>query len=252
MMKNIKNILLTAIITVLAGVAIKVFDGSGDANPVINAVKEQVSAKMEQMLLGKKSQLSVVNDAKSDENADGNGQKEEMMSESEKGPDMVTIGGITFPMSSGYEIVARESLKNNAEACMITTTWKPREEGHRLILKIDPNAMQGINGMTDEEVGDMLYDYVNALAGVLVKKEGITLENQYKVNFDNNADGSYHPHCYCYMNWKEADGLQMFSYTEAALVNGKIVSGCAISPDEDEMNALSDVYREAVAGATDN
>ena len=55
MMKNIKNILLTAIITVLAGVAIKVFDGSGDANPVINAVKEQVSAKMEQMLLGKKS-----------------------------------------------------------------------------------------------------------------------------------------------------------------------------------------------------
>lgn len=234
-MKNIKNILLTAIITVLAGVAIKVFDGSGDANPVINAVKEQASAKMEQMLLGKKSQLSVVNDAKS---------------ESEKGPDMVTIGGVTFPMSREYEIVARESLKDNAEACMITTTWKPREEGHRLILKIAPNAMQGINGMTDEEIGDMLYDYVNALAGVLVKKEGITLDNQYKVNFDNNADGSYHPHCYCYMNWKEADGLHMFSYTEAALVNGKIVSGCAISPDEDEMNALSDVYREAVAGAT--
>ena len=67
MMKNIKNILLTAIITVLAGVAIKVFDGSGDA--------------------------------KSDENADGNSQKEGMMSESEKGPDMVTIGGVTFPMS---------------------------------------------------------------------------------------------------------------------------------------------------------
>ena len=140
MMKNIKNILLTAIITVLAGVAIKVFDGSGDA--------------------------------KSDENVDGNGQKEEMMSESEKGPDMVTIGGITFPMSRGYEIVARESLKDNVEACMITTTWKPREEGHRLILKIDPDAMQGINGMTDEEMGDMLYGYVNALAGVLLKKEG--------------------------------------------------------------------------------
>ena len=70
MMKNIKNILLTALITMLAGVAIKVFDGSGDENPVINAVKEHVSAKMEQMLLGKKSQLSVMNDAKNDENAD--------------------------------------------------------------------------------------------------------------------------------------------------------------------------------------
>ena len=113
MMKNIKNILLTAIITVLAGVAIKVFDGSGDANPVINAVKEQVSAKMEQMLLDKKSQLSVANEVKSDENADGNDQKEAMMSESEKGPDMVTVGGVTFPMSRGYEIVARESLKDN-------------------------------------------------------------------------------------------------------------------------------------------
>ena len=250
MMKNIKNILLTAIITVLAGVAIKVFDGGGDANPVLNAVKEQVSSKMEQMLLDKKSQLSVANEVKSDENADGNGQKEEMMSESEKGPDMVTVGGVTFPMSRGYEIVARESLKDNTEACLIKTTLKPSEEGHRLILKITPNAMQGINGMTDEEMGDMLYSYVNSLAGVLLKKEGITLENQYKVNFDNNEDGSYHPHCYCYMNWTEADGTHMFSYTEAALVNGKVVSGCAISPDKDELKALSDVFWEAVAGAT--
>ena len=249
-MKNIKNILLTALITMLAGVAIKVFDGSGDENPVINAVKEHVSAKMEQMLLGKKSQLSVANEVKSDENADGNGQKEEMMSESEKGPDMVTVGGVTFPMSRGYEIVARESLKGNAEACMISTTWKPSEEGHRLILKIDPDIMQDINGMTDEELGDMLYSYVNSLAGVLLKKEGITLENQYKVNFDNNEDGSYHPHCYCYMNWTEADGRHMFSYTEATLVNRKIVSGCAISPDKDELKALSDVFWEAVAGAT--
>ena len=41
-MKNIKNILLTAIITVLAGVAIKVFDGSGDAKSDENVVDAEV------------------------------------------------------------------------------------------------------------------------------------------------------------------------------------------------------------------
>lgn len=253
-MKNIKNIILTAIITVLAGVAIKMFDGSGDENPVDNAKIEQVTKKLEQMLSNTDlSQLKKVSEQLINGNVESDQTQEEsegfLQSESQRGPEMVTVGGVSFPLSREYEIVARDELKDHAEACMIAPTWKPSEEGHRLILKIHPNVLKNVNGMTDEEVGNMLYSYVNALAGVLSRKDGITLDKEYKVHFDNNADGSYHPHCYCYLNWTEADGLHVYSYTEATLVNGYVVSGSAISPDEAEVKALSDILWEAVAGA---
>ena len=255
-MKNIKNIILTAIITVLAGVAIKMFDGSGDENPVNNAKIEQVTKKLEQMLsssdlsqLAKAGELLPGKDVESESDPTQEESQDFMQSESQQGPQMVTVGGVSFPLSREYEIVARDELKDHAEAWRIAPTWKPSEEGHRLILKIHPNVLQNVNGMTDEEVGNMLYNYVNALAGVLSRKDGITLDAEYKVHFDNNADGSYHPHCYSYLNWTEADGLHVYSYTEATLVNGYIVSGSAISPDDAEVKALSDILWEAVAEA---
>ena len=254
MKKNIVNIILTAILTVLAGIAIKMFKGSDDENAVRNAVKntvkEQVSNKLEQMLTStelaeftKGGELLPEGDAKYDESQDI------MQSESEQEPQKVTVGGVSFAMSREYEIVAREELTDHAEACMIAPTWKPSEEGHRLILKIHPNVLQNVNGMTNEEIGNMLYSYVNALAGVLSHKDGITLDRKYQVHFDDNADGSYHPHSYSYLNWTEANGLHMYSYTEATLVNGYIVSGCAISPEDDEVKALSDILWEAIAEA---
>lgn len=255
-MKRLKNIILTALITVLAGVAIKVFNGNGEENAVTNTVKEQVSKKLEQMLSSSDlSQITKAGELESGGNMESeSGQTQEesqdfLQSESQQGPQIVTVGGVSFPLSREYEIIAREKLGNHAEACMIAPTGKPGGEGHRLILKIHPNVLQDVNGMTDEEVGNVLYNYVNALAGVLSRKDGITLDREYKVHFDNNADGSYHPHSYCYLNWREAKGLHVYSYTEATLVNGYIVSGSAISPDDAEVKALSDILWEAVSGA---
>lgn len=253
-MKNLKNIILTAIITVLAGVAIKMFDGNGGENPVSNEKIEQVTQKLEEMLsttdlsqFTKAGKLLVNGDVESE--SDQPQEESRDISESEREPQKVTVGGVSFVLSREYEIVAREELKDHAEACMIAPTWKPSEEGHRLILKIHPNVLQDVNGMTNEELGNMLYSYVDALAGVLSRKDGITLDKKYQVNFDDNADGSYHPHSYCYLNWTEANGLHVYSYTEATLVNGYIVSGSAISPDDAEVKALSDILWEAVAGA---
>ena len=250
MKKNFVNIILTAIITVLVGVAITLFNGSSDENDVKNTVKEQVSKKLEQMLSSteltqftKESELLLKGDSEYDESQDI------MQSKSEQEPQKVTVGGVSFALSREYEIIAREELRDHAEACMIAPTWMSSEEGHRLILKIHPNVQQNVNDMTNEEIGNMLYSYVDALAGVLSRKDGITLDRKYQVHFDDNADGSYHPHCYCYLNWKEANGLHVYSYTEATLVNGYVVSGCAISPDDAEVKALSDILWEAVAGA---
>ena len=250
MKKNLVNIILTAVVTVLAGVAIKMSNGGGDENALKNTVKEQVSNKLEDMLssselteYAKENDLLPQGDARQEESQDY------MQSEAEREPEKVTVGGVSFVLSREYEMIAREKLKDNAEACMITPTWKPSEEGHRLILKIHPNVLQNVNGMTNEEVGNMLSNYVNALAGVLSRKDGITLDRKYQVHFDDNADGSYHPHCYCYLNWKEPNGLHVYSYTEATLVNGYVVSGSAISPDDAEVKALAEIIWEAVAGA---
>lgn len=255
-MKNLKNIILTAIITVLAGIAIKMFDGNSSESTVNDGDSNQPTMNFEQMLsstdLSQLIKAGEETQGEETESEPGSAPEESedfLQSESQRDVNTVTVGGVTFPMSREYEIVARQQLGNNAEACMIAPTWKPSEEGHRLILKIHPNVLQNVNGMTDEEVGNMLYNYVNALAGVLARKPGITLDREYKVHFDNNADGSYHPHSYSYLNWKESNGLHVYSYTEAALVNGYIVSGSAISPDDAEVKALSDILWEAVAGA---
>lgn len=250
MKKNFVNIILTAIITVLAGFAITMFNGSSDENDVKNTVKEQVSKKLEQMLSSTElTQFTKADELMPEGDAEHNESQDIIQSESEREPQKVTVGGVSFALSREYEIIAHEELRDQAEACMIAPTWMSNEEGHRLILKIHPNVLQNINGMTNEEIGNMLYSYVDALAGVLSRKDGITLDKKYQVHFDDNADGSYHPHCYCYLNWTEATGLHVYSYTEATLVNGYIVSGCAISPDDAEVKALTDILWEAVAGA---
>ena len=77
MKKNFVNIILTAIITVLVGVAITLFNGSSDENDVMNTVKEQVSKKLEQMLSSteltqftKESELLPKGDSEYDESQD--------------------------------------------------------------------------------------------------------------------------------------------------------------------------------------
>lgn len=160
----------------------------------------------------------------------------------------VSVGRVTFALAPGYSVAARENLVDG-EACMITPDDNPGND--RLILKIHPDALRGVNGLTDEEVADMLADRVDAMAGVLANtdKSGLKLDNPYKIYFDNNEDGSYFPHCYSYVNGTAADGGRTLSYTEAALVNGKIISGTAIASTKAEEAALIDIYQEVVAGA---
>ncbi|MBQ9660111.1 MAG: hypothetical protein IJV37_02445 [Bacteroidales bacterium] len=159
-----------------------------------------------------------------------------------------SVGGVSFALAPGYSVAAREKLADG-EACMITPDNNP--DNDRLILKIHPNALRGVNGLTDEEVGDMLADKVDAMAGVLANtgKSGLKLDNPYKIYFDNNEDGSYFPHCYSYVNGTGKDGSRTLSYTEAALVGGKIVSGTAIASTKAEEAALIDIYLEAVQAA---
>ena len=161
----------------------------------------------------------------------------------------VTLCGITFPLAEGYEVQDRNTLKDG-EACLIVPKGAP-DRSNRLIMRVYPHELEGINGITSEEIGDMLSRIVDANAGVFanMEKSGFKLDREYKIHYDDNANGTYFPHCYTYLNWTDRNGKYSRSYTEATLVKRTVVSCSAIATDEGELSALTDIYSELVQAA---
>lgn len=159
----------------------------------------------------------------------------------------VTVGRISFDLAPDYSLQARSQLQDG-EACLITPKTNPNND--RLILKILPDALEGINGLTNEEVAEMLSSYVDNLAGVLAdkKKSGNKLSGPYKIHFEDGESG-YYPHCYSYVNGTDKNGKSFLSYTEAVIVNRKVISGCAIAHDEGELMALTEILHDAALAA---
>ena len=163
----------------------------------------------------------------------------------------VTLAGITFPLAEDYEVIDRKKL-NDSEACLIVPKGAA-DRSNRLVLRIYPNMLDGVDGITNEEIGDLLHGIVDANAGVFANKEksGFKLDRPYKIHYDDNANGSYFPHCYTYLNWTDREGKYSRSYTEATLVKRIVVSGSAIATDQGELNALTDIYSEVVQAANE-
>lgn len=169
--------------------------------------------------------------------------------QSNQGDQNVTLCGITFPLAEDYEVQDRNTLKDG-EACLIVPKGAA-DRSNRLIIRIYPHELEGVNGITSEEIGDLLSRIVDTNAGVFANKEksGFKLDRAYKIHYDDNANGSYFPHCYTYLNWTDREGKYSRSYTEATLVKRIVVSGSAIATDQGELNALTDIYSEVVQAA---
>ena len=171
--------------------------------------------------------------------------------QSNEGDQNVTLCGITFPLAEDYEVIDRKKL-NDSEACLIVPKGAA-DRSNRLVLRIYPNKLDGVDGITNEEIGDLLSGVVDANAGVFANKEksGFKLDRAYKIHYDDNANGSYFPHCYTYLNWTDREGKYSRSYTEATLVKRIVVSGSAIATDQGELTALTDIYSEVVQAANE-
>ena len=164
-------------------------------------------------------------------------------------PQKVTVGKVSFYLAPDYKVEGRMSL-SDGEACLIVPKGDLKDK-NRLILKINSEELKNVNGLTDEEIKQTLFKYVNRNAGVFAdkKKSGYKLDQKYKVQYNKNADGTYFPHCYSYLNWTDNKGVHYLSYTEAALVKRTIVCGSAVATDEGELRALTEIYSDVVAGA---
>ncbi|MCR4825127.1 MAG: hypothetical protein K5849_07225 [Bacteroidales bacterium] len=159
----------------------------------------------------------------------------------------ITAGGVSFLLADEFEVSGREQL-SDGEALMISPKVNP--DNDRLVLKIHPDVLKGINGLTSEEVSDMLKDAVDQLAGVIAnnKNSGYTLDNAYRIRFEDSANC---PVAYSDLSGKDRDGVRFLLHAEAALTDGYIISGCAIASTKSKLDDLVDIYREAMAGERD-
>lgn len=161
--------------------------------------------------------------------------------------EQVSVGGITFYLADGYSVRGRSQL-NDGEALRIAPD--PNPDNIRLVLKVLPNALEGINGLTSGEVSDMLTGAVDKLAGVIANtgESGYTLDRAYRVRFEDDARV---PVAYTDLSGKDQNGERFVLHAEAALTDGFLVSGCAIANNKANLDGLVDIYQELMAGERD-
>lgn len=149
----------------------------------------------------------------------------------------VTVGTVTFLLSGEYKIASRERLQNG-EACIIVPK-NATNQRNRLKLVIVPGDSEEAYGFTSEE----MYGF---LSGALDELEEELAEGKYDMHYEDNSDGKYFPHCYCFRNLQNP---RAYTYTEATFVSGNLLSGCCVATDEAELAALMDIYSAVVVGA---
>ena len=158
----------------------------------------------------------------------------------------VSVGGITFSLADGYSIKGRSHL-NGGESVMICPDVNPNND--RLIMNVYQDVLAGIDGLTSEEVSDMLTDAVNKLAGVIAREDsGFKLDRAYRVRFEDDPGC---PTAYTSFSGTDKNGKPFVLNSEAVLVHGDIISGCAIASSKDALDDLVYIFREAVAGEDD-
>ena len=149
----------------------------------------------------------------------------------------VTVGTVTFLLSGEYKIASRERLQNG-EACIIVPKDATNQR-NRLKLVVVPGDSEEAYGFTSEE----MYGF---LSGALDELEEELAEGKYDMHYEDNSDGKYFPHCYCFRNLQNP---RAYTYTEATFVSGNLLSGCCVATDEAELAALMEIYSAAVVGA---
>ena len=161
--------------------------------------------------------------------------------------EQVSVGGITFYLADGYSVRGRSQL-NDGEVLRIAPN--PNPDNLRLVIKVLPDALAGIDGLTSEEVSDMLGTEVDKLAGVVANtaSSGYTLDQAYRIRFEDDARV---PVSYTDLSGKDQNGDRFLLHAESALTDGFLITCCAIANNKGNLDDLVDIYREVMAGERD-
>ena len=158
-------------------------------------------------------------------------------------PETLTLEGVSFALPDDY-LASRILQLGNSEACVVFTGDSFFPGFARLVLRIYPDIADDI---ADEAVNEMLEAAVDNLAKMLVKdveESGRELDYAYSIVIEDTDD---FPCCYANLSWPGNKEDRFISHTEATLVNGKIVSGCAVALSDELLSDLIAIYGQVLS-----
>lgn len=155
-----------------------------------------------------------------------------------------SVGGVSFALAPDYSVRKQENL-GGGESIKITSKSNPNDF---LYAEVQKDGLSNVRNLSSDQVADLLAVRVQYLNTVM---PGVRMTEEPKIYFDDNSDGDYHQHAYAYGKGKDAQGRNVRTYTEATLVNKKMITaGYAVAADQGELNALTDIYADVVNAAS--
>lgn len=154
-----------------------------------------------------------------------------------------SVAGVAFEVAPDYSVRRVDNL-GGGESIRVTSKSNPNDF---LYAEVQKEGLSNVRNLSSDQVADLLAVRVQYLNTVM---PGVRMTEDPKIYFDDNSDGYYHQHAYSYGKGKDSQGRNVRTYTEATLVNKKMITaGYAVAADSDELNGLTDIYADVVSAA---
>lgn len=154
-----------------------------------------------------------------------------------------SVAGVAFEVAPDYSVRRVDNL-GGGESVRISSKSNPNDF---LYAEVQKDGLSNVRNLSSDQVADLLAVRVQYLNTVM---PGVRMSEEPKIYYDDNSDGYYHPHCYSYGKGKDSQGRNVRTYTEATLVNKKMITaGYAVAADSGELNGLTDIYADVVSSA---
>lgn len=154
-----------------------------------------------------------------------------------------SVAGVAFEVAPDYSVRSVDNL-GGGESIRVTSKSNPNDF---LYAEVQKEGLSNVRNLSSDQVADLLAVRVQYLNTVM---PGVRMTEEPQIYFDDNSDGYYHQHAYSYGKGKDSQGRNVRTYTEATLVNKKMITaGYAVAADSGELNGLTDIYADVVSAA---
>lgn len=158
----------------------------------------------------------------------------------------VSAGGLSFDLDSDFTISERSPL-NPGETLVIVPKGKS-SANDRMFLILNTDVLSGVK--VEDLPAEKLSDLMKTAAKKLFDTAADSYEVTKKTDISYYMDGRY-PTAYTEFSGKDAKGNPISCRVESKLVNGSVVSSCAIASDKNIHSGMRGIYGKVVSAAAD-
>ena len=153
-----------------------------------------------------------------------------------------TAGGIAFDLDADFEIAERDPL--DPGETLIIDPKGPYADSERLYLVLNTDIVSDIGDIPAGKLSELMQMAARRMADVIVNNYG--LSKDYKVFYDKDGD---HPTATIDFTGEDDQALPITCHVESKLVNGSLLSACAVATGQDLLDRMMQIYGAIVKGA---